>query len=149
MSEETHAEVVHRVLPDVGGEHALRVAEARREQQHPDVHEREGTEPGESLLRRDLVAHGRRDRVVHDELGDDRRRDVRDREAKKDHQSDADEAAVRAQVSEQPAHQARVVGLPEDLILLEEPDARAASAVRHYVSSGPMPPRRERSSNGG
>ena len=84
VREELHAQVVHGLLPDVAREHRLPVAEARTHDKDGDVREAERSEARQSLVDPDLPIHRGSDRVVDDELREDRRRRLGDRDAQDD-----------------------------------------------------------------
>ena len=128
VPEKGEPEVVHP-----RGEHALPVAEESRGDEHEEVDRAEEPEAREGLVRRERARGGRRDGRVDDELGDDRRGDLRDRKEQQQHQGEDRQRLVGSEVADQAPRQARVVGLPEDLVLLEEPGGAvpSAAAMRH------------------
>src|SRR3989442_6369692 len=120
VPEKGEPEVVHRLLADPRGEHALPVAEESRSDEHEEVDRAEEPEAREGLVRRERARGGRRDGRIDDELGDDRRGEPRDRKEQHHPQGEERQGLVLAEGADQAPRPARVVGLPEDLVLLEE-----------------------------
>ncbi len=96
-----------------------------------DVLRREGAgeggeiEQGDDAESRDVAG---RDVGVDDELRQVRRRELRRRVGHDGSHRHGDLPAVRAEVAEQPAHQPRVVGLPEDLLFVDRHQEAASSS---------------------
>jgi len=142
VPEQLDPQVVHRALADVRRQDVLGVPECRRCEQDPEVCGTKRYEQPEALGRGDAAADCRRDGLVDEELRDDRRCDVGERQQHQEAECDRDEPAIRPQVRKQAPHEPRVVGLAEDLIFLEEAGHQAPSPM-------PPPPIRVTESRGG